>query len=272
MKTRLFFLISLLWVSSLCAETNNAQRTIFQAVITGTLKLDWDGSVSEVTLNEPMQENLQLILLEEISSGTFHHENIEEEHFPLDVSFRFLARLDFYESGQLRSVDLGAIALTQKAVESLPEKAEVEGVKMSPPRYPAGSFLNGIGGTIISVIEVSPDGTVNRVLIESIFIHPHAAGDEDELKFIEWITASLSRTAAKWKFNPSPNETIRLIRVPVDFVPPHFPTQRSLWKKVWVGSIPERALRYTPPETRQAPSTSTRPYIAFTQKAPESND
>lgn len=199
--------IALAFASSTSASDAGKPIERLEAEAHGTLTIEPDGRVSEVTLPEALEPPLRGLYENAIKGWTFE---------PVEVDGRIVRAvghmsLDLYI--EFRGDDLVAAGIERVQFVDPPatrEGPKPEGLSMRAPRYPQSLAQRGIGGRVLLQIETDADGRVQRVATREgeIFARAEGAKPGDvERAFAELAEAS-ERAAQRWVLPNCPTSCI----------------------------------------------------------------
>jgi hypothetical protein len=181
----------------LAAVTAHAgeQPQRYEAVADGTLIIEPDGRVGEVTLPDELEEPLRSKYLAQIRAWKFRP--IVENGSPVRARAHLVARLFIQEQADSDGM-LAGIADVQFV--DPPVEGDTKHSKLVPPVYPRSLLARRIGGVVVLAVETDADGKVERVaphrgalFVPRNAIRPRNAADS----FAQLVRAS-ERAVLQW--------------------------------------------------------------------------
>jgi hypothetical protein len=169
----------------------------FEAEARGTLTIEPDGRVSEVSLSEALKPPLRALYEDAIRAWTFQ---------PVEVDGQVVRalghmRLDLYM--EIRGSALVSAGITKVDFVDPPSGATGPRPgerRLTPPRYPPSLAARGMGGRVELLVETDAAGRVTRVATRGGVLHARAEGAEPgavRRAFAELAEAS-ERAAKRW--------------------------------------------------------------------------
>lgn len=190
--SRLFLAVTLLLATTTVQAAEPPQR--YEAIADGTLIIEPDGRVGEVTLPDALEEPLRSKFLAQMRAWKFRP--IVEDGAPVRARAHLVARLFLEEHP-----DGDGLAAGISEVQFVdPPTAEAKPSGLIPPRYPRALASRGIGGEVVLAVETDAGGKVERVAVRRGRLY--VRGDErraprDETSFAELVRAS-ERAVLQW--------------------------------------------------------------------------
>lgn len=161
-------LIFVLMISSTALASPPAERYV--AVARGTLVVEPDGSVGEVTLDPLLADAQQAALVARIRDWKFRP--IEENGVPVRARGHMALRLV-----AAATADDGGLALSIDRVDFTdpPSTEPARGEKrIRVPRMSHETLRRGIGGEVVLAVETDASGRVDRAAVHAGSLHVHA--------------------------------------------------------------------------------------------------
>jgi hypothetical protein len=130
----------------------------YEAVADGTLVIEPDGRVGEVTLPEALEEPLRSKYLAQIRAWKFRP--IVENGAPVRARAHLVARLFIEEKSDGDGMVAG---IADVQFVDPPVEGETNRAKLVPPIYPRSLIERRIGGVVVLTVETDANGKVERV-------------------------------------------------------------------------------------------------------------
>lgn len=194
---RWMFALAFLFSASASAAGPDQPAERLEAEAHGTLTIEPDGRVSEVTLPDALEEPLRGVFVDAIKAWTFE---------PVTVDGRVVRAVAHMELGLYLS--LRGKALTGAGIERVvfidpPATAEStrrEGLSMRPPRYPQSLAARGIGGRVLLQVQTDSSGRVQRVATRdgALFAFRDGATEQSIRTAFEELAEASERAARRW--------------------------------------------------------------------------
>ena len=209
----------LVFLLALAAPVFAADLEIYSAGTTGTITVAPDGTVADVRL-----EGRNLLGTSEIDGyerhiRTWRFEPVLEDGVPV----RALAHLSL-SLVAAREAGSGQASFGIRNVWFLdPPKPGSAGrpvgasADFKPPVYPAKALRTGVGGEVMLLAEVGPDGLPTRVAAEHVYLLGTPVQGKRATSIAESLASVAERAAATWRYRGYPAGM--LVRTPVRFTP-----------------------------------------------------
>jgi len=174
-------------------------------LVTGTLELEPDGSVSRWELDQP--DRLPKVVVELVAKAApgWKFEPVLVEGEPVRTRVRTSLRVVASRAGDdtyrvsLRSAHFGEAAMTAEERQALGRPADVRAIDMGPPTYPADALRAGAQGTVYVVLKIDRDGSVEDVVVEQVNLR--TVGNERQMRWMRDVFAKATLQAVrKWSF------------------------------------------------------------------------
>ncbi|GIX38563.1 MAG: hypothetical protein KatS3mg127_1802 [Silanimonas sp.] len=224
-----------------------------EAEAVGSLVIEPDGSVGEVTLPPELKPPIRSLYEEAIRGWTFQ---------PIEVDGTVVRavghmRLDLYmdiQGTRLLSAGISQVDFIDPPVPGAPPVRPPAGLKMSAPRYPQSLAARGIGGQVRLQLETDATGRVQRVATRDGVLYARAEGAERDntRRAFDELAEAAERAARRWVVPNCPGRCVVPVRFSVSRTP-------SFWK-------PVISVAHVPPpwvlegDTPQALSANGDPY------------
>lgn len=212
-------LLSLFAASAFAATLEDVRKVESSLLVNGTIDITADGSVAGYTLkdSEKLPSGIKSMVARVVPQWRFEPTRLGEGATSVRaaMSLRFVAK-------ELEDKTY-AIAIRSAHFDNDQPGENPSARIMMPPKYPGQAALDGIGGTVYTIVRVGRDGRVEAVIAEQVNLRMVAG--EDELRRCREMLADAALRAAKhWTFQPptkgeSVDAPYWLVRIPVDFVP-----------------------------------------------------
>jgi hypothetical protein len=167
----------------------------YEAQAEGTLVIETDGRVGEVTLPEALEEPLRSKFLAQIRAWKFRP--IVENGSPVRARAHLVARLFLEERVDGNGLDAG---ISEVQFIDPPSGDADTRSGLVPPRYPRALAQRGIGGEVVLALETDANGKVERVAPRRGLLYVRRgqlSAPWHETNFAELVRAS-ERAAMKW--------------------------------------------------------------------------
>lgn len=209
---RQFLLLALLLpLSALAASDSAGETKYYTAETTGQVSIDTEGHVTAVEV-KPRQLGNEIsdIVADQIRVWRFRP--VIENGQPVAATYRMRLSLVAAQAPG----DDGGMGVAVREVQFVqPHRNGVQGERMLPPAYPAGSGQDGVSGQVMLLIRLGENGHVADAGAMHVLLYgelkPYSALNASYVR--RFVDASL--TAAKdWTFIGAAGE---LVRVPINF-------------------------------------------------------
>lgn len=190
--SRLFLAVTLLFASTTAQAAEPPQR--YEAIADGTLIIEPDGRVGEVTLPDALEEPLRSKFLAQMRAWKFRP--IVEDGAPVRARAHLVARLFLEErpDGDGLSAGISQVQFVD------PPSGDSKPSNLTPPRYPRALASRGIGGEVVLAVETDASGKVERVAVRrgTLYVRrDEMRAPRHETSFAELVRAS-ERAALQW--------------------------------------------------------------------------
>jgi hypothetical protein len=210
----------------------------FEASTFGSLTVEPDGRVSEVTLDARLKPPFRSAFEDAIRRWQF--QPIVQDGHPIRAVGHMSLTL-FLETD--RSADSVRAGFERVDFVDAPEdqrmsRAEMheQGLRLRPPQYPVGVAMAGVGGELMMLVEVDEQGEVLRAEPQSasLFVSSDSRPSAVEDAY-EQLAKATRRAAMRWKL---PNLEERTALVPVVFSAPG--QTSDFWRPIYdVAIVPQ---------------------------------
>jgi hypothetical protein len=219
------------WAGGAGAVRKQAEATI---LITGTIAIAPDGTVSDSTLDFPEKLPPGVVDMVQKQVLVWRFEPIVVDGKPVHAQTKMSLRV----VGKKRdddSVIVGIRSATFGDPRDEPEELRVSSKYMNPPRYPVAAAKSGVSGTVYLLLRVGRDGRVEDAVAEQVNLRVVAT----EGVMARWRRAlgdAARSTAKDWRFAPPTrgelvDEPYWVVRTPVDFFfPGNSPYEYGRWQ------------------------------------------
>lgn len=188
-------------------------------VVTGTIEIEPDGSVSAHRLDQPevLPEGISALAAQVVPGWRFEPIMVDGRPAPVraKMSLRVVAKKQGND-GFLLSIRSAAFGADAGAPgETVTSK------QMRLPRFPVDAVRSGVAGTVFLVLRIGQQGQVEDVVAERVNLR--VIGSEQQMKRGRDLLADASVVAArKWTFavpdaGPDAGRAFWNVRVPVDY-------------------------------------------------------
>ena len=218
----MFLLLAVANFASAAGNGPGAVRKQAEAslLVTGTIAIEADGSVSAVDLDSPEKLPKGIAAFVGGSAADWHFEPVLADGKPVAVRTKMSVRLVGKSAGK------GQMTVSIRGAEfgdyqARPEAERITGRKMTPPGYPESAVQVGAQGTVYLLIRIASDGSVRDVATEQVNLRIIASEPQMNL-FRNQFARTAAAAARRWTFKPpTQGEDARqaqwVVRVPVDF-------------------------------------------------------
>lgn len=191
--SRLFLAVTLLLATTTAQAAEPPQR--YEAIADGTLIIEPDGRVGEVTLPDALEEPLRSKFLAQMRAWKFRP--IVEDGAPVRARAHLMARLFLEERVDGNGLDAG---ISEVQFIDPPSGDDDRRSGLVPPRYPRALAQRGIGGEVVLALETDARGKVERVAPRRGVLYVRRgqlSAPWHETNFAELVRAS-ERAALQW--------------------------------------------------------------------------
>ena len=208
----------LLWLA-LAAPAFAADLEIYSASTTGTITVAPDGSVADVQLEGRNRLGVSEIDGYERHIRTWRFEPVIEDGAPVRALAHLSLSLVAAREAGSRQASFGIrnvwfLDPPKKGSAGRPVGASSD---FQPPVYPAKALRSGIGGEVMLLTEIGPDGFPTRVAAEHVYLLGSPVQGKRATSIAESLASVAERAAAKWRYRGYPAGM--LVRTPVRFTP-----------------------------------------------------
>lgn len=188
-------------------------------LLTGTIDIGADGSVTGHVLDHPDKIETGVIGLVERTLPTWRFEPVAED----GKAHKATAKMSLLVVASKLDADRFMVRIRSAHFEETPEvTAEVISKKeLMPPKYPPEGYRAGITGTVYLVVRVDRQGRVADVAVEQVNLR--VVDNERQMSHWREVLAEPALKAARtWRFNP-PTDGQKMhgefwsVRVPVGY-------------------------------------------------------
>lgn len=222
-RRRVVVLLALLALCLPPAFAQNARqmRSEVEAsmLVTGTVDIERDGAVASYAIDQEDKLPEEVVHLVRRFVPQMQFEPVLEGGVPAAARAKMSLRLVAVSVGE-NQMQI-AIRSAHFSDEASDDTRIVRSSNLQRPRYPTEVASIGGKGTVYTLVQVAPDGSVRDVAIEQVNLT--ALGSASEMASIrESLSKSVRRTARRWQFSPpsdgsAPERGYWLVRVPVEF-------------------------------------------------------
>jgi len=188
-------------------------------LVTGTIDIEPDGSVSGHRLDQPEKLPKGVVLLIRRSTPDWRFEPVLVDGKAVKARARMSLRVVAKKIDQTSfNVEIRNASFGE---EREAPGTQVESVGMKPPNYPRAAWSSGITGTVYLVVRIGRQGTVEDVVAEQVNLR--VIGSERQMQQGRDLLAQAAVQAARhWTFKPPTlgvhaAEPFWSARIPVDF-------------------------------------------------------
>ncbi|MCZ8115786.1 energy transducer TonB [Silanimonas sp.] len=219
------------------AAGSGLQTDRLEAEARGTLTIEPDGRVSDVTLPEALDPALAEAFGGAIRRWRFEPIVLDgravraQGHMELRLSVEF-------QDQRLVGAGIERVVFTDPPVAGVPVPVDAEGFNLRPPRYPEDLAIRGVGGEVMLMVETDGDGRVERVAAVSgqLYASVDRRGESEARSAFKELARESVRAASTWRI-----DGCRASRcsVPVHFFPPGL-SPNAFWRPAYrVPVVPE---------------------------------
>lgn len=233
-------------------------------LVGGTVDIDREGRATGAVLDHAEKLPAGVVQLVDAAVATWRFEPVLVDGVPADVRTGMSLRVVATPQGEDRySIGLRGAAFGLE----VPGAGALTGVRskdMAPPRYPEGSYQQGIQGVVYVVTRIGRDGRVEDAIAEQVNLTVYGRERQMEAARRDLSKAALA-AAKRWTFHP-PTEgdevdaPFWLARVPVAFMlgaPSSAPPTVGQWETYLPG--PRTPVPWGDPATRSADAPDAMP-------------
>lgn len=245
-------LAGLFAATAVAAKSPDADKQIEASmVVTGSIEVEPDGSVSGYTLDQPDKLPQGVVDLAAKAVPAWRFEPVLVDGRPVaakaKMSLRVFARKlgpERYEVG-IRSANFGD--------EGAPGES-VNPRLLEPPKFPPEMAFRGISATAYVVVRIGRDGHVEDVIAEQVNLKISGSPKQAAWRRDVFAKAALA-TARKWTFNPptkgeASGKDHWEVRVPVQFLMQGDEVAYGQWDAYFPG--PRQTIPWEEPELSAA--------------------
>lgn len=246
-----FLLLGLLLAPYLPADAQNARaaRETMEArmLVTGTVDIEADGSVSAFTLDDLDRIPDAVVDLVERAAALWRFEPIFNEGTPVPARARMNLKLLANKVEGTQKEFAVRLEGAYFGASSFEAGESPTSVKVKPPNYPAHLLRIGVSGTVYLVLKIGRDGAVEDAVAEQVNLD--VAGDAREMeRWRKTLADSALAAARKWIFaGPRRGDEVDApfwsVRVPVDYKFANDPGPRAGTWEVYIPG-PRQAIAW----------------------------
>jgi len=223
-RRRVVVLLALLalCLSPVFAQNARQMRSEVEAsmLVTGTVDIERDGAVAGYALDQEDKLPAEAVNLVRRFVPQMQFEPVLDGGAPIATRAKMSLRLVAAPvgEGQMRITIRSAHFVNEASADAT---RTVRSSNLQHPSYPTEVASMGGKGTVYTLVQVAPDGSVRDVAIEQVNLT--VLGSAREMASIrESLAKSVRRTARRWQFTPpsdgsAPERGYWLVRVPVEF-------------------------------------------------------
>lgn len=209
------------------APSRQLEQVVNSMPASGTIEIDAQGRVAGYTIKDAEAYDQALLDLMARNIQRWVFKPVLVDGVPRQARFDMYLRLQAkpLDDGKFE-VSIASAAFGSKDVAAPHARLAVRGVR-EPPRYPENELRGGIGGTVVVLLRVGPDGNVMDAAVEqtNLSVVGRDGAMETWRKDLERATLAAAR---RWTFEPptvgeeagKPRWTVR---TPVVFTPARRP-------------------------------------------------
>lgn len=188
----------------------------------GTLIIEPDGRVSEVTLPDALEEPLRGLFADAIKAWTFEPVTVDGQ------VVRAVAHMDLDLYITVRGKDLVGAGIERVVFIDPPavgEAAASERASMRPPRFPESLAARGIGGRVLLKVQTDAAGRVERVATRdgALFVLRERTTEREIQRAFNQLAETSERAVSRWVMPNCPDSCL---------VPIHFTIANKFWRPV----------------------------------------
>lgn len=207
------------WVALAGGSRSDVRKqTEASMLVTGTIDVAQDGSVSRYALDKPEQLPAAVTGLAGKAVPQWHFQPVMKDGRPVNARAKMSLLLVATPEDDRYRVGIGGAAFGEEKDTS---GETVIPKQMRPPSYPDSALHSGVAGTVYLVLRIDRQGKVADAVVEQVNLR--AVGREIEMERWRSTLARPALAAAKtWAFTPpstgdSVNDPFWSVRVPVNF-------------------------------------------------------
>ena len=188
-------------------------------LLTGTIEIAADGSVSGHVLDHPDKLEAGVIGLVDRTLPTWRFEPVVED----GKAHRATAKMSLLLVANRLDADRFTMRIRSANFVDTNEAPEskLSSKRLEPPRYPVDAFRDGVSGTTYAIVRVDRSGKVADVAVEQVNLR--VTGSQTQMAIWRDAFAKATRMAArKWQFTPPAtgkhvDDEFWSARVPVEY-------------------------------------------------------
>jgi hypothetical protein len=168
-------------------------------LLTGTIEIAADGSVSGHALDHPDKLEAGVIGLVDRTLPTWRFEPVVED----GKAHRATAKMSLLLVANRLDADRFTMRIRSASFVDTNEApgGKLSSKRLEPPRYPVDAFRDGVSGTTYAIVRVDRSGKVADVAVEQVNLR--VTGSQTQMTVWRDAFAKATRLAArKWQFTP----------------------------------------------------------------------
>ena len=252
-RRRVVVLLALLALCLPPAFAQNARqmRSEVEAsmLVTGTVDIERDGAVASYAIDQEDKLPSQVTSLVHGFVPQMRFEPVRDGGAPIATRAKMSLRLVAKPSGE------GAMTVAIRSAHfgdetPVDDPNTVRGASLPPPRFPRSVSSIGGQGTVYTLVQVAPDGSIRDLAIEQVNLN--AVGTAREMASVrEALSNAVRLTARRWQFIPPDDGRVPklgywIVRVPIAFAFTDETHQYGQWKAYHPG--PRERPAWMPPD------------------------
>lgn len=184
---------------------------IFRAHGSGTLTLNTEGQVTEVSFDKSFGDSIDRSLTAKIKAWRF--EPIIEQGRPVEAIAHFSLALQ----AELEGEAMNALNIVAVNFVDPPSKSKPLFKNIRPPQYPRRQLSNRFGAEVIVRVETDAEGQVLNVAAESGWLTGPPTLESRQAKAFEDFVKASTAAVSSWDFTHVASAEQRFFSVPVRF-------------------------------------------------------